>query len=31
MVAGLILGLVWLVDLIYYFGIVKKGIGTRKS
>lgn len=31
MIAGLVLGFVWLVDLIYYFGIVKKSVGTKKS
>lgn len=30
MIAGLILGFVWLVDIIYYFAIVKKGIGVKK-
>ena len=29
MIAGLILGFVWLVDIIYYFTIVKKGVGTK--
>lgn len=30
MIVGLVLGFVWLVDLIYYFGIVKKEVGTKK-
>lgn len=30
MIVGLLLGLVWLVDIIYYFAIVKKGIGAKK-
>jgi len=29
MILGFFLGFVWLVDLIYYFGIVKKGMGTK--
>ena len=29
MILGFFLGFVWLVDLIYYFGIVKKGVGTK--
>jgi len=29
MVAGLILGFVWLADIIYYFSVVKKGIGKK--
>ena len=30
MIVGLVLGFVWVVDIIYYFAIVKKGIGTKK-
>ncbi|HLB32509.1 MAG TPA: hypothetical protein VJL27_03065 [Patescibacteria group bacterium] len=31
MILGFFLGFVWLVDLIYYFGIVKKGVGTKAT
>ncbi len=31
MILGFFLGFVWLVDLIYYFGIVKKGMGSKAS
>ena len=31
MILGLFLGFVWLVDLIYYFGIVRKGVGSKAA
>ena len=30
MIVGLLLGFVWLVDLIYYFSVVKKDLGSKK-
>ncbi|MDH4358493.1 MAG: hypothetical protein OEV37_00895 [Candidatus Berkelbacteria bacterium] len=31
MILSFFLGFIWLMDLIYYFGVVKKGIGTKKA
>lgn len=29
MILGLVFGFVWLADLIYYFAVVKKGVGSK--
>jgi Kef-type K+ transport system membrane component KefB len=30
MIVSLVLGFYWIMDFVYYFGVVKKGVGTKR-